>query len=272
MKEHGEVGTKRVLQDVGWAILFLAVVVFVLRPGIKWMVKHIPETSQKKDMCFYLVILAFMLSPPITKQFHLHAKFGPFILGLVVPDGPPLGSDLVEKLDPIISGFFLPIFATTCGIRVDPSSFKKISTFLFNQSIGAVVTVVVKFGVSLALAMFCKMPMRDSLALAFVMISKGKVEIGYYSSMSDSMVISKPHYAFLIYMSTLIAIIVPILVKWLYDPSRKYLCFQKRTIMNSKPNQELRMLGCVHVPGNVNSIINLLNVCCPTRESVTVDV
>ncbi|KAK8529996.1 hypothetical protein V6N12_060758 [Hibiscus sabdariffa] len=115
--------------------------------------------------------------------------------------------------------------------------------------------------------MFCKMPMRDSLALAFVMISKGIVEIGYYSSMFDSMVISKPHYAFLIYMSTLIAIIVPILVKWLYDPSRKYLCFQKRTIMNSKPNQELRVLGCVHVPGNVNSIINLLNVCCPTRQS-----
>ncbi|KAK8530002.1 hypothetical protein V6N13_102887 [Hibiscus sabdariffa] len=267
MKTQGEVGTKRVLQDVGWAILFLVIVVFVLRPGIQWMVKHNPETSQKKHICFYLVILAFMLSPRITKQFHLHAKFGSFILGLIVPDGPPLGSALVEKLDPIISGFFLPIFATTCGIRVDPSSFKKDSMFRINQSIGAVVTVVVKFGVSLALAMFCKMPMRDSLALAFVMISKGIVEIGYYSNMYDSMVISKPHYAFLIYMCTLIAIIVPILLKWLYDPSRKYLCFQKRTIMNSKLNQELRVLGCVHVPGNVNSIINLLNVCCPTRES-----
>ncbi|KAL4362357.1 hypothetical protein GQ457_04G006170 [Hibiscus cannabinus] len=129
------------------------------------------------------------------------------------------------------------------------------------------VTLVVKFGVSLALALFCKMPMRDSLALAFVMISKGIVEIGYYSNMFDSMVISKPLYAFMIYMSILIATIVPILVQWLYDPSRKYLCFNKRTIMNSKPNQELRVLGCVHVPGNVNSIINLLNVCCPTRES-----
>ncbi|KAK8529172.1 hypothetical protein V6N12_059960 [Hibiscus sabdariffa] len=195
--------------------------VFVLRPGIKWMVKHIPETSQKKDICFYLVISVFMLSPRITKQFHLHAKFGSFILGLVVLDGPPLRSALVEKLDPIISVFFLPIFATTCGIRVDPNSFKKDSKFRFNQSIGAVVTVVVRFGVSLVLAMFCKMPMQDSLALAFVMISKGIVEIRYYNNMSDSMVISKPHYAFLIYMSTLIAIIVPILVKWLYDPSRK---------------------------------------------------
>ncbi|KAL4362088.1 hypothetical protein GQ457_04G000260 [Hibiscus cannabinus] len=267
MKAHGEVGTKRVLQDVGWAILFLVIVVFVLRPGIKWMVKHIPETSQKKDICFYLVILALMVSPRITQLFHLHPKFGPFILGLVVPDGPPLGSALVEKLDPIISGLFLPIFATTCGLRVDLASFKKGSKFQINQSIESVVTLVVKFGVSLALAMFCKMPMRDSLVLAFVMISKGIVEIGYYSSMYDSMVISKPLYAFMIIMNIFIATIVAILVKWLYDPSRKYLCFHKKTIMNSKPNQELRVLGCVHVPGNVNSIINLLNACCPTRES-----
>ncbi|KAL4362208.1 hypothetical protein GQ457_04G008000 [Hibiscus cannabinus] len=62
------------------------------------------------------------------------------------PRWTAFGSALVEKLDPIISGFFLPIFATTCGIRVDPSSFKKISTFLINQSIGAMVTIVVKFG------------------------------------------------------------------------------------------------------------------------------
>ncbi|KAK8606128.1 hypothetical protein V6N13_102886 [Hibiscus sabdariffa] len=179
MKAQGEVGTKRVLQDVGWAILFLVIVVFALRLGIKWM-----------D-----------------------------------------------------------------------------SKFQINQPIAAVVTLVVKFGVSLALAMFCKMPMRDSLVLAFVMISKGIVEIGYYSSMYDSMVISKPLYAFMIIMNIFIATIVSILVKWLYDPSRKYLCFHKKTIMNSKPNQELRVLGCVHVPGNVNSIINLLNACCPTRES-----
>ncbi|KAK8530001.1 hypothetical protein V6N12_060763 [Hibiscus sabdariffa] len=267
MKAQGEVGTKRVLQDVGWAILFLVIVVFALRLGIKWMVKHIPKTSQKKDICFYLVILAFLLSPRITQLFHLHPKSGPFILGLVVPDGPPLGSTLVEKLDPIISGLFLPIFATTCGLRVDLASFKKDSKFQINQPIAAVVTLVVKFGVSLALAMFCKMPMRDSLVLAFVMISKGIVEIGYYSSMYDSMVISKPLYAFMIIMNIFIATIVSILVKWLYDPSRKYLCFHKKTIMNSKPNQELRVLGCVHVPGNVNSIINLLNACCPTRES-----
>ncbi|KAK8606120.1 hypothetical protein V6N13_102878 [Hibiscus sabdariffa] len=41
----------------------------------------------------------------------------------------------------------------------------------------------------------------------------------------------------------------------------------KRTIMNSRLNQELRMIDCIRVPGNVNSIISLLNACCPTCDS-----
>ncbi|KAE8728964.1 putative Cation/H+ exchanger 4 [Hibiscus syriacus] len=73
-------------------------------------------------------------------------------------------------------------------------------------------------------------------------------------------------FCFLTIMVILVSSIVPILVKKLYDPS-KYLCFKKRSIMNTKLNQELRMIGCIHVPGNVNSIISLLQACCPTRES-----
>ncbi|KAL1062746.1 hypothetical protein V6Z11_D13G100800 [Gossypium hirsutum] len=207
---------------------------FVLRPAMKWMVKRTPEAGQIKDICFYLVILAFMMSPRWT----------------------PLGSALVEKLDPVISGLFLPI-CYNCGLRFDLSYFKNSNLFAYHQVLGAMVALIIKFGVSLLVPLLCKMPTRDSLALAFIMISKGIVE----------RVISEDIFAHMTIVIILVASIVPILVKRLYDPSRKYLCFQKRTIMNSRLNQELRLIVCVHVPGNVNSIINQLNASCPTRES-----
>ncbi|MBA0699049.1 hypothetical protein Goari_000719, partial [Gossypium aridum] len=202
-----------------------------------------------------------------TKLFRVYFLFGPFILGLAVPDGPPLGSALVEKLDPIISGLFLPIFATTCGLRFDPSYFKDSTKFAHHQAIGAVVTLLIKFVVSLLVPLLCKMPTRDSFALAFIMISKGIVEMGSYSIMNDSRVISEDIFTHMTIVIILVASIVPILVKKLYDPSRKYLCFQKRTIMNSKLNQELRLISCVHVPSNVSSIINLFNASCLIRDS-----
>ncbi|PPR91420.1 hypothetical protein GOBAR_AA29263 [Gossypium barbadense] len=259
-------GSKDVLFDVGMAMLYVCILVFVLRPGMKWMVKRTPEAGQIKDTCFYIIILAFMISPRFTELFRVYFLYGPFIFGLAVPDGPPLGSALVEKLDPVVMGLFMPIFATTCGMRFDLSYFKYSTKYAYHQAVGAVVTLIIKFGVSLLLPLLCKMPTRDSFALAFIMISKGIVEIGSYSIMNDSRIISEDIFAHLTIVIIIVASIVPIAVKKLYDPSKKYLCFQKRTVMNSRLNQELRMIGCVHVPGNVNSIINLLNASCLTRE------
>ncbi|TYJ00804.1 hypothetical protein E1A91_A13G110300v1 [Gossypium mustelinum] len=207
VKTGFEKGRKQSLIDFGLAMLFIVIVVFVLRPVMKWM------------------------------------------------------------LDPVISGLFLPIFATTCGLRFDLSYFKNSNLFAYHQVLGAMVALIIKFGVSLLVPLLCKMPTRDSLALAFIMISKGIVEMGSYSIMNDNRVISEDIFAHMTIVIILVASIVPILVKRLYDPSRKYLCFQKRTIMNSRLNQELRLIVCVHVPGNVNSIINQLNASCPTRES-----
>ncbi|KAK6241116.1 hypothetical protein SCA6_006505 [Theobroma cacao] len=256
-----------VLKDFGLAIAFFLVVAFVLRPGMKWMVKRTPEGGQIKDVFLYAVILGFMSSPRITGIFNIFLLFGPFILGLAVPDGPPLGSALVEKLDPVVSGLFLPLFASTCGMRIDLSYLKESKEYAQHQAIAAVVALIVKFGVSLVLPLLCKMPMRDSLALACIMMSKGIVEMASYSFLNDNMVISQDVFAFMSIIIVLLASIVPLLVKRLYDPSRKYIGYQKRSIIHSKLNEELRMIGCIHVPGNVNSIINILNASCPNREN-----
>ncbi|KAL4284525.1 hypothetical protein GQ457_16G004140 [Hibiscus cannabinus] len=262
--EHGE---KRVLIDIGLALLFIFVVMFVLRPVMKWMVKRTPEAAQIKGVCFYLVVLAFMMSLRFTELFHLHILYGPFILGMAVPDGPPLGSALIEKLEPFVSGLFLPIFATTCGLRFNLSYLKNSNEFADDQAIGAVVALVIKFGVSFVLPWLCEIPTRDSLALAFIMVSKGIVEIGSYTIMHDNRIISEDLFSYMTIIIVTVAGIVPVLVKRLYDPSIKYLCFQKRTVASTRLDQELRMIGCIHVPAHVNSMINLLNASCPPKES-----
>ncbi|KAK6235959.1 hypothetical protein QQP08_026195 [Theobroma cacao] len=203
------------LKDFGLAIAFILLVVFVLRLTMKWMVKLTPKGGQLKDVFLYVVVLGFMSSPRMTGIFNIFLLFGPFILGLVVPDGPPLGSALVEKLDPVVSGLFLPLFASTYGIRIDLSYLKE--------------------SISLALPLSCKMPVRDSLALAFIMITKGIVEMGLYSFLNDNM----DTFAFVSIIIVLLASIVPVLVKSLYDPSRKYVGYHKRSIMHSKLNEEL---------------------------------
>lgn len=70
----------------------------------------------------------------------------------------------------------------------------------------------------------------------------------------------------LISIVALTGIISP-LVKILYDPSKRYIAYKRRTILHSRPNEELRILACLHSPDNVRAIISLLQASNPKKES-----
>ncbi|MBA0835543.1 hypothetical protein Goarm_007819 [Gossypium armourianum] len=232
-----ENGWKVVVSNFGFFTVYFVIVVFWFRPVMKWMVRNTPEGGQIKNSYLYIVIGAFLVSHKLAELLKVYIVFAPFLVGLAVPDGPPLGSALVEKLEPIVEGLFMPLFVTTCGMRIDFSYLKNYGSFAKDQVISAVVTNFVKFGVSFLLPFLWNIPIRDSLAFAFIMLNKGIVEMAEYSFMND----------------TLVRI--------------KHVRYLKKSIMDCKLNDELRIIGCIHVPANVNSIIDILNASCPTRQS-----
>ncbi|BAT86677.1 hypothetical protein VIGAN_04435100, partial [Vigna angularis var. angularis] len=64
-----------------------------------------------------------------------------------------------------------------------------------------------------------------------------------------------------------VACIVQWSVRFLYDPSRKYAGYQKRNIMSLRAWSELRILVCIHKPSHISSMIDMIDLCCPTAES-----
>lgn len=62
------------------------------------------------------------------------------------------------------------------------------------------------------------------------------------------------------------ATIMPMLLRTLYDPSKKYAGYTKRNIVDLRSNSELRVLTCIHRPDNIPPAINLLEAAYPTRE------
>ncbi|KAE8665319.1 putative Cation/H+ exchanger 4 [Hibiscus syriacus] len=231
-------GLERAIEHLRGAIVFIVVLVFCFRPLMKWMVRKMAAGGKINSVCLYAAILSFMVAHTVTSTLQIMTPFGPFLTGLAIQDGPPLGSALVEKMEP--------------PLRQAPSTYRCCG---FDCQIWSLLPV----------SFFWKIPTRDALAFAFIMISKGVVEMAIYSNMYDRGVITAPIFAYMTLIIIVVASIVPMLVKALYDPSRKYASFHKRSIMHCKYNEELRMLSCVHVPANVNSIIDILST--STKES-----
>lgn len=76
----------------------------------------------------------------------------------------------------------------------------------------------------------------------------------------------EPYTIMVITVVVMTGVISPI-VKVLYDPSRRYLAYRRRTILHLRHNEELRILTCLHSPENVQAVISLLQASNPTKES-----
>ncbi|KAK7277116.1 hypothetical protein RIF29_18266 [Crotalaria pallida] len=256
---------------VHFALLFSEAILIplVCRPGMFWIIKHTPEGRPVKSVYLHLiVILVFILgwcSVKIGQDFVL----GAFILGLSVPEGPPLGSALVKKFQFLGHWFLLPIFVTTSTMKVEllakPPVIRKYVILIISCIV--VFTHLVKIVSCFIPALYYKMPMKDALALSLIMNCKGVVEIGLYSNLHDAKIISPEAYKVLVISVMIVASIGKLSMKFLYDSSKKYATYQRRNIMNLKPHSQLKIVACIHKPYHISPIMNTLDLCCPTLES-----
>lgn len=59
----------------------------------------------------------------------------------------------------------------------------------------------------------------------------------------------------------------PPLIRYLYDPSRRYAVYNQRTVMHLADNSELRVVACIHDQENVPTMISLLEAINPSKRS-----
>ena len=173
--------TKEAFMDFGIIIVFLLLVVFVARPAMYWMIRQTPEGRPVRDTYIYTIIFAVLCSGLLSNWFNQLIVFGPFIFGLAVPDGPPLGSTLVNKFDCMVSGVLLPVFVTTSMMKVNLSNINFHSNVAICHAIVLVIVIIAKFGGCWVLSYVSKIPKNDAITLSLIMSCKGVVEMADYS-------------------------------------------------------------------------------------------
>ncbi|XP_052490357.1 cation/H(+) antiporter 4 [Gossypium raimondii] len=223
-----------VIERVVIMFCFITLIIFVFRPLMYWVIKRTPDGGPVAEVYITATMMVALGCAVFTHWTDRSPLIGAFLFGLAVPDGPPLGSALIDKFECFINAFFLSIYVIASTLRAN-------------------------FG------------NMDSLAFGLVMSSKGIVQLSHYSTFRDNQVLSETGFTAMVIAILVNATIIPILVRFLYDPdSRKYAAYEQRNIMHLKPDAELRILACVHTSDNVPAMINLLDLTYPTRESPNV--
>ncbi|KAK6927154.1 Cation/H+ exchanger [Dillenia turbinata] len=265
-----KIATLRSIQSIIGTILssvtLIALIVFGIRPAALWTVRQTPEGRPVKEIYIFTVLVLLLCCGFIGDVIGMTSLLTSFLFGLAIPDGPPLGAALVERLDCFVSVLLMPIFFTISGLKMDVFSIQKLEDFGMIQLI-AFVAFLGKILGTIVPPLLCRMPLRDALSLALIMNSKGIVELASLNHWTHTKVINEENYTIIAISEVIITGAISPLVKLLYDPSRRYIAYKRRTVFHKRPNEELRILACLHNEDSVPTFMNLLNFTNPTKLS-----
>lgn len=239
---------------------------FIFRPIVIRMANRTLVGKSIKENHIMVILIIVLGTGLCGVTIGQQASFSCFMFGLFLPAGPPLGTLLVQRLDTFASGLLLPVYFTVFGYRVDFPALPKHMQSLIAESI-LFAGYIGKFIGSIASSFCFGVPFYDASLLALIMCYKGIKEIGILNRLADNKVVENTVYILSV-MNILITagIIVPI-VSYYYDPLRRKMLYQKRTIQHSKREIELGILVCIHGEENVPPAINLVEASNPTRAS-----
>ena len=111
---HGE----SPLYTVALTTTFIACIFLFLRPVLvraAHRIEELPGRTSANAMAFVFVLL--LASALATEWIGIHALFGAFLLGVVIPHDSRLARDLKERLEDLVVVLLLPAFFAFSGLR-----------------------------------------------------------------------------------------------------------------------------------------------------------
>lgn len=201
--------------------LFMAAMLIIARPALKQLGARRRRAGRVSEDMFALILLLVLAAAWITEWLGIHALFGAFIMGAIMPKDHGFVHEITEKLQHVTVTFLLPIFFALAGLRANIGSLAGMEAWLF---LGLILFVAVfgKFSGSALAARLTGLSWREAGALGTLMNTRGLVELVILNIGFDLGVISPTLYTMMVLMALLTTFMTSPILERLY-PQRLHL-------------------------------------------------
>jgi Kef-type K+ transport system membrane component KefB len=173
VKSTGLVGA---LWTIALTILFIVLMLTLIRPRLETLLERRIENTRYARIIMAGILAFCLASAWFTETIGIHALFGGFLAGAVMPSTPGVQSFLKEKIEGFSSAALLPLFFVFTGLRTQVALLNDRAGWLMCLAIIGV-AVVGKLGGSMLMARWTKMSWRDSFAIGSLMNTRGLIEL-----------------------------------------------------------------------------------------------
>jgi Kef-type K+ transport system membrane component KefB len=158
---------------IGWTLFML----FLVRRVLFWLARTTGSTENGPTM-FFMTITTLILfgSAVFTDVIGVHAIFGAFLAGVIVPRDGGLAIALTEKLEDMVTVIFLPLYFTLSGLSTDLGLLNTGTIWGFTIAI-CVLAFTGKFGGCSLAARYAGFSWREASTIGSLMSCKGLIEL-----------------------------------------------------------------------------------------------
>ncbi len=192
------------------AIMFLAAQPLLRRASRIWDDQPGPLPMSAMGCMFVAVLLAALA----TEAIGVHAVFGAFLLGAVIPHDSRLAREFTQKTTEIVTILLLPAFFAYTGMRMQIGLVSGWESWLWCGAI-IVVATIGKFGGACIAARLIGLSWRDSAVLGTLMNTRGLMELIVLNIGLDLGVISPTLFAMMVIMALVTTGLTAPVLQWL---------------------------------------------------------
>jgi Kef-type K+ transport system membrane component KefB len=177
--------------------MFVVARPYLSRFALKW---HAGEENTLPRSVTAILVIALLLSAMVTEYIGIHAAFGAFLLGAVIPAESTVARVFSRQVEPLITVLFLPAFFALTGMRTRIDLLTGWDEWLVCGLIILVATIGKLGGATIA-ARITGSNWREASALGVLMNTRGLIELIVLNIGLDLGVISPTVFSMMVVMA-----------------------------------------------------------------------
>lgn len=202
---------------LGATALYLLVMIKLVRPILARLLHRSSHGAALSQNHLALILVVVLCSALFTEWLGIHALFGAFLAGVIMPRKHGLVDQLVARMEDFTLVMLLPLFFVFTGLRTNIQLLSE-PLALIACAVVVLAAVIGKMGGATLAARACGVPWRKAGALGILMNTRGLMELVILNIGLDIGVISPTMFTMLVIMALVTTCMTAPLLKWCYQP------------------------------------------------------
>lgn len=201
------------------SVVYVAVMLLVVRPLLERLARRVSTSSQLTHDLVAVVVLLVLASSWATEVIGIHALFGAFLAGAILPRHGGLAHALAERLEDLVVVVLLPLFFAHSGMRTElglldsPGSWAVLGLLVLVACLG-------KLGAGTLAARVSGLTWRESGALGILMNTRGLMVLIVLNLGLDVGVIGPTLFTMMVLMALVTTFITTPVLDVVYPPDQ----------------------------------------------------